>query len=158
MSRSLSKLQVRTFSEDETFRLGEELARQFKGNELILISGELGAGKTVLVKGLASGLEVTEVDSVCSPSFTLVNVYNGRVKLFHVDLYRLGKPEEIADLGLEDFLGEGVVAVEWAEKLPEEFQVEEMIRISIEIEKDDSRLIKVVYGEYLPWMIDKQSR
>ncbi len=155
MNCDSTELQILTFSEDETFRLGEKMSRQFKGNELILISGELGAGKTILVKGLASGLEVTEVDSVCSPSFTLVNIYHGRVKLFHVDLYRLEKLEEIADLGLEDFLGEGVVAVEWAEKLPEEFKAEEMIRISIEIEKDDSRLIKIMPKGYLPWMIDK---
>jgi tRNA threonylcarbamoyladenosine biosynthesis protein TsaE len=155
MNPGFPELMTRTFSEDETFHLGERLAGKLNGNELILISGELGAGKTIFVKGLASGLGVTEVDSVCSPSFTLVNIYKGRVKFFHVDLYRLERPEEIADLGLEDYLGEGLVAVEWAEKLPAEFETEKVIKVSIEVDTDESRIIRITSKGYLPWIIQK---
>ncbi|MCX8161115.1 MAG: tRNA (adenosine(37)-N6)-threonylcarbamoyltransferase complex ATPase subunit type 1 TsaE [Candidatus Saccharicenans sp.] len=137
------ELEVRTSCEEETLRLAERLAGQLAGNELILITGELGVGKTVFVKGLASGLGVKAVDSVCSPSFTLINIYAGRVDLIHVDLYRLEDPEEITDLGLEDYLGSGVMAVEWAERLPEDFRSERMIEIFITVAVDDSRLIKI---------------
>lgn len=147
MTQKSVELQIRTHSEQETFRLAENLARQFQGDELVLIIGELGAGKTVFVKGLASGLGVKAVDSVCSPSFTLVNIYSGRVELIHVDLYRLEDPEEIDDLGLEDYLESGVVAVEWAERLPADFRSGRMIEISIAVEADDSRLINIRTSE-----------
>ncbi|MCR4396391.1 MAG: tRNA (adenosine(37)-N6)-threonylcarbamoyltransferase complex ATPase subunit type 1 TsaE [Candidatus Saccharicenans sp.] len=143
MNQKTTDLELRTSSEEETFNLAERLARQLAGNELILISGELGAGKTVLVKGLASGLGVVEPEAVCSPSFTLVNIYRGQKDLIHVDLYRLENPEEIADLGLEDYLGTGVVAVEWAERLPADFRTERMIEIAVVVEADETRLIKI---------------
>ncbi|MGQ9801752.1 MAG: tRNA (adenosine(37)-N6)-threonylcarbamoyltransferase complex ATPase subunit type 1 TsaE [Candidatus Saccharicenans sp.] len=143
MNQKPIELELRTRSEEETFALAAKLARQLVGNELILISGELGVGKTVLVKGLASGLGVEAPEAVCSPSFTLVNIYRGRVELIHVDLYRLEDPEEIADFGLEDYLGAGVVAVEWAERLPADFRTERTIDINILVEADDTRLIKI---------------
>ncbi len=137
------EIEIKSFSEEETFRLGEKIARELRGDELILITGELGAGKTVLVKGLASGLGVIDVESVCSPSFTLVNIYPGRVNLIHVDLYRLEDQEEIADLGLEDYLGSGVMAVEWAERLPEDFRTDRTLEVLIGVESEESRLIKI---------------
>ncbi len=109
---------VVTRSEEETFRLAEELAATFSGHEIVLLTGDLGAGKTVFAKGLAAGLGVPDPREVCSPSYCLVNVHRGRGAVFHIDLYRLSDAAEIADLGWEDFLGEGVVIVEWAEKLP----------------------------------------
>ncbi len=150
MTQKSVNLEIRTGSEEETRRIAEKLAGQLAGDELILITGELGAGKTVFVQGLASGLGVEEVDSVCSPSFTLVNLYRGRVDLIHVDLYRLEDPDQVADLGLEDYLATGVMAVEWAERLSEDFRAERMIEISIAVEADDSRLIKIkTSGVYL---------
>jgi len=143
MTQKSVNLEIRTCSEEETRNLAEKLAAQLLGDELILITGELGAGKTVFVKGLASGLGVKAVDSVCSPSFTLVNLYPGRVDLIHVDLYRLEDPDEIAELGLEEYLGSGVMAIEWAEKLPADFRSGRMIEIFIRVEADDSRLIKI---------------
>ena len=143
MNQKITEFELRTCSEEETFSLAEKLARELAGNELILIRGELGAGKTVLVKGLASGLGVEAPEAVCSPSFTLVNIYRGRVELIHVDLYRLEDPEEIFELGLEDYLGTGVVAVEWAERLPADFRTERLIDIAIVVEADDTRLIKI---------------
>ncbi len=129
-----------TRSEDETLRLAEELARGFAGDEIVLLTGELGAGKTVFTKGLAAGLGVKDSGQVCSPSYTLINVYQGRVPVFHIDLYRLRKDSEVEDLGLEDYLGEGVVIIEWAEKLG--FPLEG-IRVRIEPGPNDERTITI---------------
>jgi tRNA threonylcarbamoyladenosine biosynthesis protein TsaE len=102
---------VTTRSEEETFELARRMAENFKGKEVVLLSGELGAGKTVFAKGLAAGAGVVAIDRVSSPSFTLVNIYEGRWPVFHIDLYRLEREAEILDLGWEDYLGEGVVVV-----------------------------------------------
>jgi tRNA threonylcarbamoyladenosine biosynthesis protein TsaE len=145
MKSEMVEITARTYSEEETFQLAEKIARNFAGDEVVLIIGELGAGKTVFVKGLACGLGVDDERTVCSPSFTLVNIYQGRVLLYHVDLYRLEDPEEIADLGLEDYFGAGVVAIEWAERLPFEIGGVKVIRVLIEVHNDDSRTFKI-YG------------
>jgi len=129
-----------TRSEEETFRLARKLAFGFKGKEIILMTGELGAGKTVFAKGIAAGAGIENTDRVSSPSFTLVNIYEGRHRVFHVDLYRLEKEAEILDLGWEDFLGEGIVLVEWAEKLTLPV---DGIRVLIEVVGDDERRITI---------------
>ena len=103
--------------EADTFALGVELARDLRPTDVVLLSGDLGMGKTVLARGLAVGLGVTEED-VRSPTFTLINLYHGRVPVFHIDLYRIDRPAELEELGLEEILGvEGVAIVEWAERL-----------------------------------------
>lgn len=129
-----------TRSEEETFRLAASLAAGFKGDEVVLLMGELGAGKTVFAKGLAAGCGVEDPARVCSPSFTLVNVYRGRFPVFHIDLYRLENRDEVLDLGLEDYLGEGVVIVEWAERIP--FPLPGIL-VMIEVDGDDVRTITV---------------
>ena len=129
-------------SEEETIRVAEEMASAFKGKEVVLLLGELGAGKTVFAKGLAAGLGVADTSRVCSPSYTLVNIYKGRVPVFHIDLYRLEKESEIVDLGWEDYLGEGVVIIEWAERLP--FPLDG-INVAIEPGADDARTITIQY-------------
>lgn len=129
-----------TNSEQETFLLASRLASDFKGQEVVLLEGELGAGKTVFAKGIASGLSVEDVHQVCSPSFTLVNIYQGKYPIFHIDLYRLEKDSEIQDLGWEDYLGQGVVIVEWAEKIKFDLDA---IRVAIFIEGDEQRRIKI---------------
>lgn len=108
-----------SLSEDETFALGQFIGRGLKGGELLLLEGELGLGKTVLVKGIADGLGI-DADEVTSPSYTLVHEYDGgRFAMFHVDLYRLDAIEEIGSLGLEDIMSAGgVIVVEWGDKLP----------------------------------------
>jgi len=106
-----------TRSEEETFQLAHKLAQTFKGDEVVLLFGDLGAGKTVFAKGVASGLGIKDHRYVCSPSFTLINIYQANYPIYHVDLYRLGTGADIQDLGWEDYLGQGVVVVEWAEKL-----------------------------------------
>ena len=102
-------------SEAETSAAGEELARSLSPGDVVLLHGELGAGKTAFVRGLARGLGADPAE-VSSPTFTLVQEYRGRVTLFHVDLYRL-EEREVDDLGLDELVaGEGVVAIEWAER------------------------------------------
>jgi tRNA threonylcarbamoyladenosine biosynthesis protein TsaE len=104
-----------TGSEEETSAAGERLAGQINGGDVVLLYGNLGAGKTAFVRGLARGLGASP-DDVSSPTFTLVQEYRGRVTLHHVDLYRL-KEIEVGDLGLDELTSErAVVAVEWAER------------------------------------------
>jgi len=130
-----------TRSEEETFELALRMAESFTGTEVVLLTGELGAGKTVFAKGLAAGAGVADPDRVSSPSFTLVNIYQGRrFPVFHIDLYRLEREAEIADLGWEDMLGQGIVIVEWAEKLT--FRVPG-IRVRIEPLDEDERRITI---------------
>ena len=111
---------VFSLSEDETLELGRGVGRVLKGGELVVLEGDLGYGKTVFARGVATGLGIP-AEEVSSPSFTLVHEYRGgRVPLFHVDLYRLERPEEeVGGLGIEEILAAGgVVLVEWGERLP----------------------------------------
>jgi tRNA threonylcarbamoyladenosine biosynthesis protein TsaE len=106
-----------TGSEAETEEIAAELARGFAGGEVVLLSGELGAGKTVFVRGLARGLGV-DPQEVASPTFVLLTSYPGRLALHHADLYRLAGTGDERELGLEELPGpRGVLAVEWAERL-----------------------------------------
>lgn len=127
-------------SERETFELAKSLAQSFQGQEVVLLTGELGAGKTIFAKGIAAGLGLEDIHQVCSPSFTLVNIYQARYPVFHIDLYRLGKNAEIQNLGWEDYLDHGVIIVEWAEKLKMDV---EAIRIDIEVLDDETRKITI---------------
>lgn len=106
-----------TKSEAETVRLGKSLAAGLKAGDVVLLEGVLGAGKTALARGIASGLGVPE-EEVRSPTFTLVNPYRGRLPVYHVDLYRIEGARDLDELGLEEILGtDGVAIVEWAERL-----------------------------------------
>lgn len=106
-----------TRSEDETRAEGAALARRLRPGDVVLLTGDLGMGKTVFARGLATGLGVGE-DEVRSPSFTLVNRYRGRVLMYHVDLYRVDRLEDLDELGLDEiFGGNAIVVVEWAERL-----------------------------------------
>ncbi len=109
----------------QTRRLGERLAPLLRAGDLVLLSGELGSGKTVLVQGLARGLGVKE--GVSSKSFVLVGEYHGRLPLYHADLYRLEAPEEAEELGLEECLERGVLVVEWPERAWEVFPPDHLL-------------------------------
>ena len=109
---------ITTYSESETSAVGRDVAATLSAGAVVLLYGDLGAGKTAFVRGLAEGLGVAPAD-VSSPTFTIVQEYRGgRLTLFHVDLYRLNDPREIDDLGLDEITVDGVLAVEWADKLP----------------------------------------
>jgi len=118
VSRTPVTTSITTHSENETARVGRELATRLSAGSAVLLIGPLGAGKTAFVRGLAEGLGVKPGD-VSSPTFTLIQEYRGgRVPLLHVDLYRLDDPREIEELGLEELGEPAVLAIEWAEKLP----------------------------------------
>ena len=109
---------ILTRSPDATERLGRRLARVLPVPGVVLLCGALGTGKTTLARGIASGLGLRDPAVVHSPSFTLVNVYQGRCPIYHVDLYRLAGERDLSSVGLEDFLGrDGVTIVEWGERL-----------------------------------------
>jgi len=129
----------------ETFRIGQTLGTQLSGGEVLLLNGPLGAGKTVFVKGLTSALEI-DPDEVTSPSFTLVNPYDGRLRLYHIDLYRLDVGASAAHaVDLQELLTEedAVIAIEWAERLGNYRLPAETWQITISGAGDESRRIKI---------------
>ena len=133
-----------THSESETAAVGRELAATLSAGDVVLLYGDLGAGKTAFVKGLAEGLGVAG-DEVSSPTFTIMQEYRGgRLTLFHVDLYRLDDPRELDDLGLEEIGEAGVLAIEWAEKLRRAPLA--AVRVSIEHAGETARRLRLTGG------------
>jgi tRNA threonylcarbamoyladenosine biosynthesis protein TsaE len=132
---------ITTHSELETAAVGRELGATLSAGDVVLLVGDLGAGKTAFVRGLAAGLGVAEGE-VSSPTFTLVQEYRGgRLPLFHVDLYRLNDPREVDDLGLDEIADDGVLAIEWAERLPH--PPRDAVRVSLEHAGDTARRIEI---------------
>ena len=129
--------ELRTGSAAETEAVAEEMAARLELGDLLLLAGELGAGKTTFVRGLARGLGSPA--PVQSPTFQLVRVYPGRIQLAHLDLYRLESGAELGDLGLEELLQAGVVAVEWGDRLRLEHS--RTIRIHFTAPSPDERVI-----------------
>jgi len=134
-----------THSAEETMALGSKLAPTLKNARMVILRGDLGAGKTTLVKGIAEGLHAGSHDDVTSPTFTLIHEYQGPdINLFHVDLYRIDTPRELDTLGLDELFAEdgNLVLLEWGEKVPR-FQKEREVEISIERRGDQERKIMV---------------
>ena len=136
---------IETFSEEETFALGEKIGREATPGQVYTLLGDLGVGKTVFTQGVAKGLGIDE--PICSPTFTIVQVYEeGRMPFYHFDVYRIGDVEEMEEIGYMDcFYGEGICLIEWAnlieEILPGEYQE---IRITKDLEKGfDYRKIEI---------------
>lgn len=110
---------IRTRSENETIQVGRRIGKHLQPGDVVALIGELGAGKTHLIKGLAQGIGVEQPEAVASPSFTFIHEHRGRVPFYHIDLYRLATEEEAEALGLEEYLGgEGITAIEWADRFP----------------------------------------
>jgi tRNA threonylcarbamoyladenosine biosynthesis protein TsaE len=129
----------RTASEEETLALGERLARELPSRQVVLLIGQLGAGKTTLAKGIVKGLGAANPEEVTSPTFTLIHEYGRDGRVFHVDLYRLEEPRELATLGLEDlFEREAVVLMEWGERFPQILPAGRT-EIRITVAEDDTR-------------------
>jgi tRNA threonylcarbamoyladenosine biosynthesis protein TsaE len=132
-----------THSPEETVNFGRELAKEFQPPCLVLLEGELGSGKTTLVKGILSSLASIPEDEVTSPSFTLVHEYGLEAKVYHVDLYRVEGARDLATLGLEDLLGQdATVLIEWGEKFGEDVP-RPCVRIRFEHLGRDERRITV---------------
>lgn len=148
-----------TRSPEETFnlgqKLGQKLGKRFGGGEVICLYGELGAGKTVLAKGLAQGLGIK--DEITSPTFTIIQEYDlpgGRLQFIHMDLYRLQVPEEADIIGVTDYFRENCIClVEWPEII-EETLPEDRLDITIEGSGDLPRVISLCYGENWNQILD----
>lgn len=138
-------MKIESFSEKDTFTIGEQIGKEAKPGEVYTLIGDLGVGKTAFTKGVAKGLEITE--PITSPTFTIVQVYEeGRLPFYHFDVYRIGDVEEMEEIGYQDyFYGAGVSIVEWAnlveEILPNRYRE---IRIEKDLEKGfEYRLITI---------------
>ncbi|MBZ9606434.1 tRNA (adenosine(37)-N6)-threonylcarbamoyltransferase complex ATPase subunit type 1 TsaE [Clostridium estertheticum] len=133
---------------DETYKIGELIGSRVNSGDIVCLIGDLGTGKTHLTKGIAKGLDIK--DHITSPTFTIVNEYTGRLKLYHFDVYRVNDPDEIAAIGFDEYIfSDGVSIIEWAN------YIEELIppnNLSITIEKlprlgDDFRKINIRYSD-----------
>jgi tRNA threonylcarbamoyladenosine biosynthesis protein TsaE len=131
-----------THSAEETTELGRRLASELKPGSVVLLRGDLGAGKTTMVKGIAEGFAAAEAERVTSPTFTLIHEYRGpRVTLYHIDLYRVDTQRELDTLALDDLMdGHSILLIEWGEKF-ERFAKERDVEIGIEHAGGDERRI-----------------
>lgn len=137
-------MKFESFSAEETYALGKKLGEEAKPGAVFCLSGDLGVGKTVFTKGFAVGLGVT--DTVNSPTFTIVQEYKGRLPFYHFDVYRIEEPEEMEEIGYEDyFYGDGACMIEWAELIEELIPADAVkVCISKDLQKGtDYRLITV---------------
>jgi tRNA threonylcarbamoyladenosine biosynthesis protein TsaE len=132
-------------SAKETIEFGRRLANDLSPPKIVLLRGDLGAGKTTMVKGIAEGFEAAAQDDVTSPTFTLIHEYRGpKVKVFHIDLYRIDTQRELDTLALDDLMeANSVLLIEWGEKF-ERFRRDRDVEIAIEHEGGDERKIKVI--------------
>jgi len=136
-------MEFHTKSSNETIALGRKIGAALKPGDVLGFYGELGSGKTTMIKGIAMGLGVKEQAIVKSPSFIMVNEYKGRCPIYHIDLYRVKDAEELASIGFDDYLyGDGVCLIEWAEKAGNELP-ENIITVELEVTSPDERKVKI---------------
>ena len=141
----MSSREYITHSDEETIALGRELAATLKDARMVILKGDLGAGKTTLVKGIAEGLQAASQEDVTSPTFTLIHEFHGlEVNLYHVDLYRIETERELATLGLDELFAEAgnLVLLEWGEKFPRLVR-ERDVEIAIERRGEQERKIVI---------------
>jgi tRNA threonylcarbamoyladenosine biosynthesis protein TsaE len=136
--------EIITHSAEDTIAFGRTLAPWLMAPKLVLLRGDLGAGKTTLVKGIAAAFEAAAEEDVTSPTFTLVHEYRGpRANLYHIDLYRVDTPRELETLGLDDLRSENsILLIEWGEKFPRLLR-ERDVEISLEREGETARRIRI---------------
>ena len=134
-------MEIISGSPEQTQQLGKKLGQRAQPGDVILLTGDLGAGKTCLTQGIAWGLDIDEF--AASPSFTIMREHYGRLPLYHVDFYRLDSVEDIYDLGIDDYLfGKGLCVIEWAEK-GMELMPEERLLIEIEYVSENERKLEL---------------
>jgi len=142
MVKKKQQIEIISSSARQTAKIASDIGGKLKKGDILALSGELGSGKTCFTAGLAEGLGIGAQYKVASPTFTLINEYPGRCKLYHFDVYRLNRPEELEELGYEEiFYGDGVVVIEWAEKI-EKILPDDVIWIKFEyIEENERKII-----------------
>ncbi|SET13679.1 tRNA (adenosine(37)-N6)-threonylcarbamoyltransferase complex ATPase subunit type 1 TsaE [Anaerobranca gottschalkii] len=136
-------MEFKTNSKAETMELGKKIGALLKSGDILILEGDLGAGKTTFTQGIAQGMGIN--DYVKSPTFTYVMEYRGKIPLYHFDLYRLKDPEELYDLGFEDFLYQGVLVMEWG-SMVEKMLAEDgfdYIKISLLKTGENTRIIHI---------------
>ena len=150
-----NKLTFKSVNATETINFGERLGKLLAPGHVIALLGELGAGKTTMVKGIVQGLCVTDRRAVKSPTFALVHRYEGRMPVYHFDAYRLENAQEMLDIGSDEMIyGDGVSIIEWADKVPECLP-EEYLRITLTAVSENERTIEIRgYGERYKKIID----
>jgi tRNA threonylcarbamoyladenosine biosynthesis protein TsaE len=139
----IGQMVFHTKSVSETIRIGKSIGSRLLPGDVVALMGELGAGKTQFIKGLAAGVGVEHPTYVSSPSFKLINEYPGKTNFYHIDLFRLKGEKEAEELGLDDyFQGRGVTAIEWADKVPS-LLPEEILWIEIRYTGENSRSLEI---------------
>jgi len=135
---------LETDGRDASIALGRRIGQALEAGDVVALTGELGSGKTTLVKGVAAGLGVTDENQVRSPSFVIMYRYRGRCPVYHLDLFRLEDRDQVLDIGWDDLInGDAVVLVEWAQKVPG-YLPQEFLEIDLEIADEDRRRIRFV--------------
>ena len=154
-----SQCRIVSSSPEETSRIGAVLGRHLTKGLMVALNGDLGSGKTCLTQGIARGLKVPEDFYVTSPSYSIVNEYPGRLRLMHVDLYRVEHPGEFEDLGLDEIMAaDGVTVIEWAEKMMGNLP-EERLSVSISIVDDQTRALHLIgYGSQATDLVEECRR
>lgn len=136
----------RTENPVETQNLGEEFGKTLNPGDVVALIGDLGTGKTCLTQGIARGIGIAVDEVVSSPSYILINEYNGNIPIYHIDLYRLENIAEIADLGIGEYVeSDGVCIIEWAERMEEDLP-QTCIKIYITWEDENTRTIKIQHS------------
>ena len=148
MPEAAGSREIITHSAEETIAFGRTLTDLLAPPKLVLLRGELGAGKTTLAKGIAEGFQAASAEDVTSPTFTLVHEYGGpKVSVYHIDLYRVDTPRELETLGIDDLIGENsVLLIEWGEKFPR-FVHDCSVEIAIERVGETDRRIRVAHRQ-----------
>lgn len=139
-------INIKTHSAEETIELGKKIGKCLKKGDVIAMQGTLAAGKTTITKGIAQALEIE--DTITSPTFCLISEYEGKLPLYHMDVYRLDSEEDFANLGTEDMIyGDGISIIEWSEKVMNELPKKTII-LKIQPQEDGSRIISIENWPY----------
>ncbi len=151
-------LEIISPTPQETERIGSLVGEMLKGGDVIALSGELGTGKTTLVRGIAQGMKFDK-EEVASPSFTLINEYDGPLPLFHIDLYRLESEQELYEIGYEEYIrGNGVVVIEWADKVHQAIPQESLWIILRYLDAKRREIVMKAQGNRYEKMIEELRR
>lgn len=147
IDESASTLTLTSEGADETIRIGQAIGRFLQKGDIVALIGELGSGKTCITQGIARGINVPESYYVTSPTFTLINEYPGKIPLYHLDIYRLSGSQDLIDMGYEEyFYGDGVIIIEWAEKI-RDILTDDTLFIHLIYVDENTRTIKISGNE-----------